>query len=109
MRLKAEYKLRELGDTHILVIDRQGGTTNMNNILSFNDSAALLWKEAVGQDWDEAWLSNKLCENYDDISPEYAAKEVKRIVAIWKQYGLTEESGNENRSPQQCGGMASFD
>lgn len=91
MRLKAEYKLRELGDTYIVVMDRPGGRTDMSRILTFNESAAWLWKQAAGRDWDEAWLVEQLCGEYD-IEPSYAVEEVARAVAEWRQYGLVEEN-----------------
>lgn len=91
MKLRADYKIRELGGTYIVVKDRPGGSTNMTNILSFNEPAAWLWKQAFGREWDEAWLVEQLCGEYD-IEPDYAASEVARIVADWRKYGLVEEN-----------------
>lgn len=91
MRIKAGYKIRELGDTYIVVIDKPGGRTDMSSILSFNESAAWLWKQACGRDWDEHWLTEQLCGEYD-IEPGYAAEEVARIVAEWRRYGFVEEA-----------------
>lgn len=90
MRLKSEYILRELGDTHIIVVNRPGGRTDLSNILSLNESAAWLWSQAFGRDWDEAWLAERLCDEYD-IDPAYAAEEASRIVGLWRSYGLLEE------------------
>lgn len=90
MRLKSEYKLRELGDTYILVVDRPNGRTDMSNILSFNESGAWLWKRAFGQEWDEKWLAEQLYGEYE-IEPEYAAEEAARVLGLWKEYGLVEE------------------
>lgn len=91
MRLKPEYILRELGDTYIVVVDRPGERTDMSNILTFNESAAWLWKQAAGRDWDVEFLTARLRDEYD-IDPEYALSEVSRIVGQWCEYGLTEES-----------------
>ncbi len=90
MKLKQQYTLRELGDTFIIVVDSPGASVNMSSILSFNESAAWLWRRAEGVEFDEPMLCGFLCEEYE-ISPEYAAEEVSRIVLEWRKYGLVEE------------------
>lgn len=91
MRIKSQYVLRELGDTYIVVVDSPGGRTDMSNLLSLNESAAWLWKQAAGRDWDEEWLAEQLFGEYE-IDRDFAACEVARMVALWKEYGLVEES-----------------
>lgn len=90
MKIKSQYILRELGDTYIVVVDQPGSSVNMSSVLSFNESAAWLWRQAVEADFDEASLTEKLCGEYD-IETGYAASEVSRIVAQWREYGLVEE------------------
>ena len=90
MKIKSNYILRELGDTYIVVVDTPGTSVNMSSLLSFNESAAWLWRRAEGIEFDEPMLCGFLCEEYD-ITPEYAAEEVARIVAQWREYGLTED------------------
>ena len=90
VKIKSQYILRELGDTYIVVVDDRGSSVNLSSVLSFNESAAWLWRQAAGTDFDEASLAAKLCGEYD-IEASYAASEVARIVAQWREYGLLEE------------------
>ena len=90
MKIKSKFILRELGDTYIVVVDDSGSSVNLSSVLSFNESAAWLWRQAEGADFDEASLTEKLCGEYE-IEAGYAASEVARIVAQWREYGLVEE------------------
>ena len=70
--------------------DTPGATTDLSSVLSFNESAAWLWRKAEGIDFDEPALVGLLCAEYD-ITPQYAAEEVARIVSQWRGYGLLED------------------
>lgn len=89
MKIKKGFVLRELGDTYIIILDTPGAKINMSSLLSFNESAAWLWRRAEGIEFDEEDLARFLFDEYD-ITPEYAAEEVARIVAQWREYGLVE-------------------
>lgn len=89
MKIKEGFVLRELGDTYIIILDKPGASVDMSSLLSFNESAAWLWRRAEGIEFDEKDLVGFLCDEYD-ITPEYAAEEVARIVAQWREYGLVE-------------------
>ena len=90
MKIKSEFVLRELGDTYIIILDKPGSKVNMSTLLSFNESAAWLWHRAKGIEFEEKDLVGFLCDEYE-ITPEYAAEEVARIVAQWREYGMIED------------------
>lgn len=90
MKIKSQYILRELGDTYIVVVDSPDVAVDMSSVLSFNESAAWLWRQAESLDFDEALLTARLCDEYD-IEEGFAESEVARIVAQWREYGLIEE------------------
>ena len=51
---------------------------------------AVLWKEAMGKDFDEEGLAEALMKVYD-VEPSQAREDVAAMVAEWKKVGMVEE------------------
>lgn len=63
---------------------------DFRKILSLNESATWLWKEARAQgDFTVEFLTARLCEEYD-VTAEEARSSVAAIVAEWQNVELVE-------------------
>ena len=86
MKIKEGFTLHELGDECIVIHD---GRTNVNfdKLLSLNATAAYLWKEVEGKDFDAESLSKLLLEHYD-VEEEVARRDAEALLAKWIESGV---------------------
>lgn len=89
MKTKKGFTLRSLGNEHLLVAESLE-MTNFNRMISMNESAAMLWKEIDGKDFDAETLTNLLMENYD-INRDVAEHDVTALLKSWKEAGIIED------------------
>ena len=89
MKLKKGYRLRSLGQEFILVAEGLD-TVDFSRMISMNESAAFLWKEVEGKDFDAEMLTALLTDNYD-IDRETAQNDVAALLDSWSAAGLIEE------------------
>lgn len=88
MKTKKGFTLRSLGNEYILVADGLE-VVDFNRMVSMNDSAALLWKEIDGKEFDADTLADILVDNYD-ISRETAQRDVALLLQSWQKAGIVE-------------------
>ena len=88
MRIKDGFILRTICGEHI-VIGEGLKRVNFNKMLSLNESAAWLWEQVQGRDFEAADMVNLLQEKYD-VSAEQAAVDVEQMLQIWHSEGVVE-------------------
>ncbi len=88
MRLKSEFILREMGDTHIL--RNEGETVNLTRVIPLNETAAWLWKQAEDRDFSAEWLAEQLVDEYD-IDLQTALEDVRELIDSLRQSNLIAE------------------
>jgi len=89
MKIKEGFILRSICGEYVVV--GEGLTqVNFNKMLSLNETAAYLWKEAQGKEFTKEDLVQFLLEKYE-VSPEQAAADVDKLVNIWIQEGVVVE------------------
>jgi len=86
MKTKKGFVLRSLGKEHILVAEGLEAS-DVNRLISMNESAAFLWKAIEDKDFDADTLINLLMEEYG-ITHEVAEKDVTPLLQTWKQAGI---------------------
>lgn len=89
MKIKTGFVLRELLGEHIVTgegLER----VNFNKIISLNESAAWLWKQVEGKEFDAGTLTGLLLEQYE-VEEEVAARDSAKLIDSWKDAGLLEE------------------
>lgn len=86
MRIKDGFELREICGENIIL---SHGIENVDftKIISLNETAAFLWNEAIGRDFDEAMLTAALRESYE-VDEATAAADVRRVLEQWQEIGL---------------------
>lgn len=86
MRIKDGFELREICGENV-ILSHGMENIDFSKIISLNETAAFLWKEAVGKDFDEQSLSDALLDAYD-VDAETVRKDVERILSTWREIGL---------------------
>lgn len=89
MKIKEGFILRSICGEYVVV--GEGLTqVNFNKMLSLNETAAYLWKEAQGKEFSKEDLVQSLLNQYE-VSPEQAAADVDKLLAIWIKEGVVVE------------------
>lgn len=86
MKIKSEYKLREVAGETIIVNQGTIGV-DMTRIISLNSSAKLLFQELSGKDFELDDVAQVLMENYG-ITPEMASADAAKWVDGLKNCGI---------------------
>ena len=88
MHLKEGYVLRELGDDAIVI--GEGLTVDFQRLISLNSSAAYLWKQVEGREFDVQTLTDLLLDEYEVERPE-AEEAAAELAKAWIGAGIAEE------------------
>lgn len=86
MRIKQGFKLRTVGGEHI-VTGEGLQQINFNKLIALNASAAYLWKEIEGKEFDVPMLADLLESEYD-IPQEQALADAAVIAEKWMEAGI---------------------
>lgn len=86
MRLNENLILRVVAGDFIIV-NPFNETIDMTQILTLNETAAWLWEQAKGKEFDAEYLANRLCDEYD-IDYETALADTQEICEVWKANDL---------------------
>ena len=89
MKTKKGFRLRNVCSENIIVAD---GIENIDfsRIISMNESAAYLWKNIQGTDFDADRLVSLLLDEYD-TDEATARTDVTALIAKWKEAGIIED------------------
>ena len=88
MKIIEGFRLRDVMG-QATVIGEGVNQVNFNKLITLNSSAAFLWKQVEGKDFDADMLADLLVEEYG-IDRELAEKDSKAIAAQWIETGLVE-------------------
>ena len=86
MRTKRGFRLRELGGDYIL-IGESIELVNFNNIITFNETAAYLWKQVEKKEFDVNTLTQLLLDEYD-VTEDIAREDAQATIDDWKEIGI---------------------
>ena len=89
MKTKKGYTLRPLGTEYILVAEGLE-VADSSRMVSMNTTAAFLWKEVEGKDFNAQTLADILVNNWK-VSPETAAKDIDNLLLSWKKADVLED------------------
>ena len=88
MKTKKGFSLRTLGQEYILVAEGLEAV-DFSSMISMNESAAFLWKEVEGKEFNAETLIGLLVENYG-ISREVAQHDANVLLDSWIAAGIIE-------------------
>jgi len=88
MKTKKGFNLRTICGENIIVAE---GVENIDfsRIISMNESAAFLWKNIQGTDFDAEKLTKLLLEEYD-VDESTAGNDAQTLIAKWLEAGIIE-------------------
>ena len=89
MKLKKGFVLRDVAGEKIVSAE---GLEQMdfNKLITLNPTAAYLWEEVYGSEFDEDRPADLLTDRYD-IDRETALADVRQLLKDWTEIGVTEE------------------
>ena len=86
MKIKEGFKLRTVGGEYI--VSGEGlEQINFNKLIALNASAAYLWQEVDGKEFDKQTLADLLVSKYD-ILAEQALADASDIADNWIKAGI---------------------
>lgn len=88
MKIKAQYKVREMAGEHVVIMQGRHGK-DLTKIISLNESALYLWREVEGKEFDVVRIAN-LLEEYYGIDDVVALRDAQRWVEKLDECGLLE-------------------
>lgn len=88
MKIKQQYKVREMAGEHVVIMQGKFGT-DMTRIISLNESALYLWNAIYDKEFNTDIVANLLAEHYG-IDDEVALRDAARWVEKLDECGLLE-------------------
>lgn len=88
MKIIEGFRLRDVMG-QATVIGEGVGQVNFNKLITLNSSAAFLWKEVEGKEFNVEMLADLLVKEYG-IDRNLAEKDAAAIAGQWQEIGLTE-------------------
>ncbi|MBQ1913511.1 MAG: PqqD family protein [Bacteroidales bacterium] len=89
MRIKEGFILRTICGEHV-VVGEGLSQVNYNKLISLNGSAAWLWEQVQGRDFNAEDLTALLLERYE-VSEEQARADSLKLLNVWKENNLVTE------------------
>lgn len=89
MKIIEGFKLRSLGRDFI-VIGEGKKQVNFNAMISLNGTAAFLWEELIGKEFNIDDMTKLLTDNYE-VTEEVAREDSEKLAKAWKEAGLVTE------------------
>lgn len=88
MKQKDDLVLRKIGNQY-LIVDTRDGRTDMTDVYSMNEPAAMIWKKMGEREYSVQEIAEWLCGEYD-VEMEVALKDVRTQIEEWTKFGLIE-------------------
>ena len=89
MRIKEGFILRTICGEHVVVGEGLSQVT-YSKLISLNGSAAWLWEQVQGRDFNAEDLTALLLERYE-VSEEQARADSLKLLNVWKENNLVTE------------------
>ena len=89
MRIKSGFELRDVCGEHIIVAYGEENN-DFSKVISLNETAALLWRQAEKGPFTAQTLADVLCDEYQ-VDAYTALRDVTQTIGEWQKIGLVEE------------------
>ena len=87
MKIREEFKVREMAGEHVIVMPGRGGAADMTRIVSLNPSSMYLWEKLRGREFTAADAALLLTERYE-VDADTARKDAGRWIASLAECGM---------------------
>ncbi len=89
MKLRSDLILRTIGSDH-LIVDPSQDMVDLSTVYTLNSSAAWLWEELKGKEFNTDIIVELLVENYE-VSKEQAQSDAAILLEDFQKQGLLEK------------------
>ena len=89
MKIRSEYKLREMAGEHVVVVPAADGTADLTRIVSLNTSACRLWESLQGREFSLEEAARVLTEHYE-VDPDLARTDAREWIERLAACGILE-------------------
>ena len=89
MKIKQQYKVREMAGEYVVIMQGKLGS-DLTRIISLNESALYLWNALEGKSFDVTTVANMLAEFYG-IDDAVAERDAARWIEKLDECGLLED------------------
>lgn len=86
MKIKKGFELRVICGEAIVVAHGKENI-DFSKIISLNESAAYLWRQVEGKDFDAPLLAQLLTEEYE-VDEATALRDAEKTMTDWQEAGL---------------------
>jgi len=86
MKLREEYKVREMAGEHVVIMQGRYGA-DMTRVISLNESSLYLWNELRGREFEVEDAARLLTDRYD-VDRETALRDAAAWVGKLKECKL---------------------
>lgn len=89
MRLKEGLTVRKVGDDYVIVAPEQG-MIDLSKVYTLNETAAWLWEQLQGKDFETQDLIALIRQEYDvdSLTEDQLEKDMKELVSFFRENGL---------------------
>ena len=88
MKIKEQYKVREMAGEHVIIMQGKHGS-DLTKIISLNQSALYLWNELQGKEFDTEMVADMLVEHYG-IEKSVATTDAERWIEKLRECNIAE-------------------
>ena len=88
MRIKQEYKVREIAGENVVIMQGRQGA-DLTKIITLNDSALVLWNALQGEEFTAVDAARVLEQNFE-VEADVALRDAEAWVARMVECGLVE-------------------
>ncbi|WP_333866604.1 PqqD family protein [Sphingobacterium sp.] len=89
MKLRSDLVLRTIGSDH-LIVDPSQDMVDLSTVYTLNSSAAWLWEQLKGKEFNIDSIVELLCENYD-VDIDQAKSDAEILLQDFQKQGLLEK------------------
>lgn len=93
MKLRADLVLRHIGKDHVIV-DPGQEVVDMSAVFTLNDTAAWLWEQLEGKDFNKDTVVRLLLAEYE-VSAEQAGFDAAQLLATFERNGLLSDGAGD--------------
>lgn len=88
MKIKEQYKVREMAGEHVIIMQGKHGS-DLTKIISLNESALYLWNELQGKEFDTEAVANLILDRYG-IEKSIATADAERWIEKLRECNIAE-------------------
>ncbi|MDR3011432.1 MAG: PqqD family protein [Sphingobacterium sp.] len=89
MKLRSDLVLRTIGSDH-LIVDPSQDMVDLSTVYTLNITAAWLWEQLKGKEFNIDSIVELLCENYD-VDMDQAKSDAEILLQDFQKQGLLEK------------------